>query len=220
MKRVTFILLLVLFVAIMPLRAQYYFAIEDGSQASFRVYDNKGDVLGYYDETLKIVSAESLDDIHAVLEQVYFDKDGKHLFKDKSSNLSLHIKEGEVTAKLETIKQGMTTKDLMVRGCVIYVPSDIKSGDILPDRTMSIKVGIIGGTIYLTERKVLGMESVTVPAGTFNAAKVREKQKTKVAIISEEVTIISWMVKDLGCVRQESYDSKGRLVQIIEMVKK
>ena len=109
-----------------------------------------------------------------------------------------------MTAKLETIKQGMTTKDLMVRGCVIYVPSDIKSGDILPDRTMSIKVGIIGGTIYLTERKVLGMESVTVPAGTFNAAKVREKQKTKVAIISEEVTIISWMVKELGCVRKET----------------
>ena len=201
-------------------RAQYYFATQSGSQVTYSIYDSKGDLRGSYDETVKSINAESLDDISVVLEQVYFDKDGQHLLKDKSSNLSLYIKEGEVTAQLETIKKGLITQDLMVRGCVINVPSDIKSGDKLPDRTLSIKIGKIGGTISLTERKVLGMESVTVPAGTFQAAKVQEKQKTRVAIVTEEVTIITWMVKDLGCVRQESYDSKGRLVQTIEMVKK
>jgi hypothetical protein len=220
MKRVTFILLLVLFVAIMPLRAQYYFTTQIGAQASFRVYDNKGQLQGSYDETVKSISGESLEDATVSFEQVYYDKDGKHLFKDKSSNLLVIIKEGEVTAKIETIKKGMTIQDLMIKGCVVYIPYDIQPGDKLPDRSMSIKVGNIGGSVRLTERKVLGMEGVTVPAGTFKAAKVQEKQKTKVAIISEEVTIISWMVKDLGCVRQESYDSKGRLLQTIEMVKK
>ncbi|NLB67395.1 MAG: hypothetical protein GX798_02910 [Bacteroidales bacterium] len=219
MKRI-FLILSVALAAIMPLRAQYYFATQSGSQVTYSIYDSKGDLRGSYDETVKSINAESLDDISVVLEQVYFDKDGQHLLKDKSSNLSLYIKEGEVTAQLETIKKGLITQDLMVRGCVIYVPSDIKSGDKLPDRTLSIKIGKIGGTISLTERKVLGMESVTVPAGTFQAAKVQEKQKTRVAIVTEEVTIITWMVKDLGCVRQESYDSKGRLVQTIEMVKK
>jgi hypothetical protein len=219
MKRILLILSVAL-AAVMPLRAQYYFATQSGSQVTYRIYDSKGDLRGSYDETVKSINSESLDDISVVLEQVYFDKDGQHLLKDKSSNLSLYIKEGEVTAQLETIKKGLTTQDLMVRGCVIYVPSDIKSGDKLPDRTLSIKIGKIGGTISLTERKVLGMESVTVPAGTFQAAKVQEKQKTRVAIVTEEVTIITWMVKDLGCVRQESYDSKGRLVQTIEMVKK
>ena len=94
-----------------------------------------------------------------VLEQVYFDKDGKHLLKDKSSNLSLYVKDGEVTVNIETIKKGMTTQDLMMKGCVIYVPSDIKTGDVLPDRNLSVRVGNIGGTIRLTERKVLYGES-------------------------------------------------------------
>ena len=219
MRRVLLILSAVM-AAVMPIRAQYYFATQPGSQASFRVYDNKGDLMGSYDETIKSIRAESTDDIFVVLEQVYFDKDGKHLFKDKSSNLSLYVKDGEVTVNIETIKKGMTTQDLMMKGCVIYVPSDIRAGEELPDRSLSIKIGSIGGTVELTERKVLGMEKVTVPAGTFQAAKVQEKQKTRVAIVTEEVTIITWMVKDLGCVRQESYDSKGRLIHTIEMVKK
>ena len=219
MKRMIPILLATL-AAVMPLRAQYYFATHVGSQVSYRIYNNKGDLMGSYDETIKSIRAESTDDIFVVLEQVYFDKDGKHLLKDKSSNLSLYVKDGEVTVNIETIKKGMTTQDLMMKGCVLYVPSDIKTGDVLPDRNLSVRVGNIGGTIRLTERKVLGMEKVTVPAGTFQAAKVQEKQKTRVAIVTEEVTIITWMVKDLGCVRQESYDSKGRLVQTIEMVKK
>lgn len=204
----------------MPLKAQYYFATQTGSQASFRIYDNKGNLKGSYEETLKSLSGESLENAAAILEQVYFDKDGNSLLKDKSSNLTISVQEGEVTANMETIKKGMTTQDFMVKGCVIYIPSDIKAGDRLPDRTMSIKVGRMGGTIRLTERKVLGMERITVPAGTFQAAKVQEKQKTKVAIITEEVTIISWLVKDLGCVRQEVYDNKGGLVHTIEMVKK
>jgi len=219
MRRILLILSAAL-AAIMPVRAQYYFAMQPGSQASFRVYDNKGEFRGSYDETLKSLNGESFDDATVILEQVYFDKNGEHLFKDVTANMFLYFKDGELTVKLETIRKGIATKDLMVKGCVVFVPSDIRAGENLPDRSLSIKIGSIGGTVELTERKVLGMESVTVPAGTFNAAKVQEKQKTRVAIITEEVTIITWMVKDIGCVRQETYNSKGRLLQTIEMVRK
>ena len=219
MRRVLLILSAVM-AAVMPIRAQYYFATQPGSQASFRVYDNKGEFRGSYDETLKSLNGESFDDATVILEQVYFDKNGEHLFKDVTANMFLYFKDGELTVKLETIRKGIATKDLMVKGCVVFVPSDIRAGEKLPDRSLSIKIGSIGGTVELTERKVLGMESVTVPAGTFNAAKVQEKQKTRVAIITEEVIIITWMVKDIGCVRQETYNSKGRLLQTIEMVRK
>lgn len=219
MKR-TVLIVLALLAAAMPLKAQYYFATQSGAQASFRIYDNKGNIKGSYEETLKSLSGESLENGVAILEQVYFDKEGKHILKDKSSNLTISIQGGEVTANIETIKKGMTTQDFMIKGCVLYFPPDIGAGDHLPDRIVSVKVGRIGGNIRLSERKVLGMENVTVPAGTFQAAKVQEKQKTRVSIISEEVTIVSWIVKEVGCVRQEVYDNKGALVQTIEMVKR
>ncbi len=214
------LILLVSLSAVIPIRAQYYFGMQTGLQTTFRIYDKQGDLKGYYYETVKSINGKLPDSVTVCFEHIYFDKDGNYLLKDKSSNWSIDITDGKVAVKLETIKKGMVTQDLMVKGCVIYIPPDIKEGDKLPDKSLSIKVGKVGGTIRLTERKVLGMESVTVPVGTFKAAKVQEKQKTKVAIVAEEVTIISWLVKDIGCVRQESYDSKGQLVQTIEMVKK
>jgi hypothetical protein len=66
-------------------------------------------------------------------------------------------------------------------------------------------------TINITNRKVVGIESVTVPAGTYNCYKITYDIETKLGI-KVSSSAIQWMNKGAGSVKTETYDKKGKLL--------
>jgi hypothetical protein len=95
-------------------------------------------------------------------------------------------------------------------------PSDPKAGQLLKSGKFSLDAqmpGMPGGfkmTIEVYNRKVETIESITTPAGTFECVKISYDMKTNMMgeIISKGV---EWYCKEVGLVKSESYDSKGKL---------
>ncbi len=62
------------------------------------------------------------------------------------------------------------------------------------------------------DSKVEAIESITVPAGTYDAAKISQTLVSKTGFMTFEMKSIQWMVKDIGAVRTETYSKKGKLI--------
>ena len=96
-------------------------------------------------------------------------------------------------------------------------PSDPQPGQLLKSGKFSMDAqmqGMPGGfkmTVDVYNRKVEGTESITTPAGTFECVKILYEMRTY--MMMEIITKgVEWYSKDVGLVKSETYDSKGKLM--------
>lgn len=101
----------------------------------------------------------------------------------------------------------------------LEVPSKLSAGQTLKDGTITITAvgsGIpINMTVNITDRKVVGQESITTPAGTFNAYKISSKMtlQNQMGInMTFNFSAIEWIAPKVGLVRSESYNKNEKLV--------
>ncbi len=97
---------------------------------------------------------------------------------------------------------------------LIY-PSNLIGGQELPDA--SIKISAASGSVTLmnlvvniTNRKVVGTESVTVPAGTFECFKITYDVETKM-MFKVNASVAEYISKGVGNVKTETFDKKGNV---------
>ena len=64
---------------------------------------------------------------------------------------------------------------------------------------------------------MVAIEDVTTPAGTFKGYKMEEVQTNKVLVSTKSFRIVTWYAKNIGCVKQEVYDKKGKLLRTLEL---
>lgn len=96
-------------------------------------------------------------------------------------------------------------------------PKDPQTGQTLKPGKFSINgqvQGMPGGfkmTVDVYNRKVEGKESITAPAGTYDCVKISYDMKTN--MMGEIITKgVEWYAKDVGLVKSETYDSKGKIM--------
>ena len=86
-------------------------------------------------------------------------------------------------------------------------------GQSLPDSKINIMVS--AGKVNLRmkvdvhDRKVIGQETVTVPAGSFDCYVISDEGTTTM-LVSKTTTHKIWVAKGVGTVKQETYDKKGK----------
>ena len=88
-------------------------------------------------------------------------------------------------------------------------------GTTLDDGQLTMKIASNGVqmytmTIYVTDRAVEARESLTTSAGTFDCIKITQKVTTKM-IVKIQATSKEWYAENIGMVRSESYNKKGKL---------
>lgn len=100
----------------------------------------------------------------------------------------------------------------------LEVPTSLSAGQSLKDGTMSISTvdSPIPMTmdITVTDRKVVGKESITTPAGTFDCYKITSNLtvKTKMAIgFTLTMSSVEWLAPKVAVVKSESYNKNGKL---------
>ncbi len=91
----------------------------------------------------------------------------------------------------------------------VSYPLNCTAGQKLEDASLKVDVfmndmKMPGMTINVIDRKVIGMESITTPAGTFECVKISATQKVKY-IVGYEMHTIEWLSKGNGIIRSESY---------------
>ena len=121
------------------------------------------------------------------------------------------------TSYMYDMKKSMAIQDVVTMGDISSLPSKLEAGQTVPDGKINIKVKNVGASFLLTNRKVLAQEEITTPAGTFSTYKMDENQTNKVLISTKTFHIITWYAKNIGCIKQEVYDKKGKLLRTLEL---
>ncbi|MBL6447162.1 hypothetical protein JMN32_12645 [Fulvivirga sp. 29W222] len=90
-------------------------------------------------------------------------------------------------------------------------PADLSEGKALDDGAIVISADFFNMKVDVTNRKVEGKEKITTPAGTFDAFKVSYDVKMKM-MMNRESKAVDYIAEDVGIVRSESYNGKGKLI--------
>ena len=88
------------------------------------------------------------------------------------------------------------------------IPAELSVGMELPDYEIEIKVMFITSKMGCRDRKVIGRESVTTPAGTFDCYVVEETMTAKAMMVNEKTRQVSWYARGIGLVKQQTFDKK------------
>ena len=107
----------------------------------------------------------------------------------------------------------------------LSVPSNMTSGSRIEDSwmNMTVRIPVVGevtANTMITNIRCIGIETVTVPAGTFEACKVTMtstteiKGRTRSPITSNSTT---WYVRGIGPVKSINVDGRGRIGSTIEL---
>jgi len=105
----------------------------------------------------------------------------------------------------------------------LMYPPKLSPGMTLKDG--SIRIEMVGGmmnmslTTNIINRKVEAHETMTTPAGNFKCYKVSEDIESKMAFVNTKIHSVAWIAKDIGTIRSESYNKRGKLDGVTELVK-
>jgi hypothetical protein len=120
--------------------------------------------------------------------------------------------------------EGFKDFEMTVDGVDKEIPTELTAGSSLKDAEVKFSFKTKDGSpmpmmnisVWITNRKVEGKESVTTPAGTFECYKMTEDVEMK-TLFKIKVKSISWFSKEAGIVKTESYKENGKLVGKTEL---
>jgi hypothetical protein len=94
-------------------------------------------------------------------------------------------------------------------------PSSLQPGQTLKDARITVSASsggmkLFSMNVWITNRKVEAIEDITTPAGTFSCYKISSDVETKM-MMKISVKSVEWYARNVGTVRSESYNDKGKL---------
>jgi len=218
MKKI--ITLLIGFCFVYSLNAQtceFYIPSQIGKKITTEYYDSKSKLTGY--GTSEVISvSETSNGTEIVIEVENFDKksesSGKSRLKyycrgdvfevDMNSFISPEQMAGFENMKIETQAHKLAYPSVLVPGMKLedgFVETVIYNEGI---KIMTLRVDV-------TNIIVEAVEEITVPAGTFTAYKISSDITSKTGFMTMNFKSVQWIVKNLGVIRNESYNKKGNL---------
>lgn len=163
-----------------------------------KVLDGDGSTKGKLDITVKFKQHEVRVDMYSIMLGV-MESMKKEMAEDDDSV--------DISEKIE------------VKGEMGGIPAKLKKGMKLPDYDLEIKIMFLKMKFRARDRVVSDEEVITTPAGTFKCFVVEENMRmSAMAVLNEKTHTKTWYTLGIGAVRQETYDSKGKLTEVSELV--
>ncbi len=163
-------------------------------------------------------------DLTVKIQAVSYDKKDKEIF---TNTFEAYCKDGKFELDMAFKLNGEAMKayknmDVDMDASEFEIPSmDAAVGTTLEEGTITVKVGSGGMgmfkmTIDIVDRKVEAKEDRTTPAGTFNCLVLSQTTRTKM-VMKVESTSKEWYAENVGMVRSETYNKKGKLMGYSEL---
>jgi hypothetical protein len=193
-----------------------YFPMKEGAYLEMKNYNDKDKLLSTGKYT--VLKKETSDNTVTVTVDVksYDDKDKEEFDRQ----VSMMCKDGVFYIDMDNFMDPQTMesyKDTEVKMASenLEMPAHMEPGQTLKDGslTMTMQMGpreMVALAVKIFNRKVDAIENVTTPAGTFSCLKISQDVETKTMFKMTSNTV-SWYAKDVGVVRSETYNSKGKL---------
>lgn len=96
--------------------------------------------------------------------------------------------------------------------------ADASVGMALNDYNVTINMGAIKNTTNFTNVKVSGKETLNVGGKAIECLIVENEASTKVMGIKQRSTQKTWFAHNIGQVKMEMYNKKGKLMSIQELI--
>ena len=193
------------------------FPTKQGTRREMTIYNAKGNVTGTIRQKVESVTNTAKGMKIATTQEMY-DKKGKQIFSG-TANMWCEGDRFYVDAQSllneQTLKMFKDVKS-KVTGVDIAYPSRMSAGQSLPDAEVTITAEAADFplppiTLRTIDRKVQSIESITTPAGTFQCYKISYSIVMK-SMITVRMSAVEWMSREVGCVKSESYDKKGKRI--------
>ncbi len=217
MKKTISILIIFNFLVITSALAQCntFYEFKEGSKWELETYNKKGSKTGTVKYLIKNHTSQN-DGYEAVVNMIITNKKGK---QTRDGDFVARCKNGMTYFDMEQFIPEESLKafgnmKLTVTGEELEWPATLSTGMNLKNGHIQVK-GDQGFPINvkmdITDRKVVGKEKITTPAGSFDCYKVTYKMKIK-TIVSTEFGVAQWITKGLGTVKSENYNKSGKMI--------
>jgi len=191
-----------------------YYVFKEGVKFEMTTYNNKDKQTGIVKYEVKNVTGNT-----AILKNELFDAKGKPVMSSEfglicdDKGISIDFKSLMNNQVFEQFKE--MDMDLDISGTNIQIPNNLSPGQTLPDAelimTMSMASVTIKMEIKITNRKVVGNETISTSAGTFDCILITSDRELKMGM-NRTISSKQWLAEGVGMVKSEEYDKKGNLV--------
>ncbi|MEM7085535.1 MAG: hypothetical protein AAF489_05090 [Bacteroidota bacterium] len=189
-----------------------FYPFSEGAVTELTMYDKKGKVAGIVQHAVKGVSSTGTTDV-ATMTQILKDKKGEEI---TTSEYDISCTDGLVSIDFKSLSRSEMLKamgdfETEITGTNLDLPNDLSVGQSLPDAGVNIKINMSGINMNMdttiTERQVVGQESITTPAGTFECYVMTSTITFKMGMSKSK----QWIAEGVGVVKTEDYNKKGKL---------
>jgi hypothetical protein len=213
--------LLSLLVLVVPASGQNcegYFPFQDGRETEYESFDRKNKSSGVTQYQVRKSDKPNAMQVKATMT----DSKGK---ETTSMDYEVFCEGDAMRISMDAfmpseVMAANSSYEMQVSESFLDMPNNLQVGQSLPEATMTVESFMSGTkvntiTIRLYNRKVVGQEKITMPAGTFDCFKITYdfefNTKTMVGIsIKGELQETQWVSKPVGMVRSETI-RKGKL---------
>lgn len=189
---------------------------DKGDSWTYTVYNKKGKEDGKMDYVVEDKRSSGDSTILEIRTEMQGDKKKEEFsatFDMACLDGNFYLSMKNLTAAFAQQMEGM---EMEIVTDNMVVPVNPAIGQSLPDAVTSISASMNGTkmmdmTITITGRKVIGKETITTDAGTFECFIIEQTTEVKSNLFSITTSSKEWYNASYGMVKSESYDKKGEL---------
>ena len=193
-----------------------FYPFTQGFSSQVTSYDSKGNPAATIDYIVTQVSKSAGKEIATVSSSIK-DEDGKSIVDstyDISCDGDLISMDFKSMASPQILEQ-YKDMDVKMSGTNLEYPNNLSTGQSLPDASLQMQISMGGIKMNVStkiqNRKVVGIENITTPAGSFDCYVITYDSAVKAAGINQTMQGKQWITKGVGMVKQESYNKKGKV---------
>lgn len=203
-----------------------FFPQDIGTVLIYHNYDGKGNLetITHYKVIDKQMTSDGLK-INVETKILKSEKDKDPLV----SNFDFYCKDGVFYWNMQAFLNPESVKSLKDTGMEVKMevddlafPSSISVDQKLPDGYINFSVKTMFMTMELKtriyNRTVDAKEIINVKAGSYNAYKISQDAEAKVIMSEVKTKSVSWVAENIGTIKNDSYDEKGKLMGSMELV--
>lgn len=218
-KLVCYVILVFVSVNTAPAQCNEFYSLQNGSEWEYETYNGKGKLSGKNRQKVTSFTKTS-NGFDATVHSVMTDEKEKELMNGdlqfKCENGTMYIDMRNFISE-EQLK-AFSNYEMKVESENLEVPSSLSVGESLKDGSVTVTASgapfPMKMTMTITDRKVEGKESITTPAGTFDAYKISSKMKLQNQMgvtVNNEFSSVEWIAPKVGVVKSESYNKNGKM---------
>lgn len=218
MKKISALLFTLFCATLTYAQCNDYYVMDNGTEWTYENFGKNGKTAGKNQQ--KVTAYEKTGNgFKATINSVMFNDKGKKLME---GDLEMTCDGGVLIMDMrkfipEEQQKAFSSYEMKMEAENLELPSKLSAGQTL--KNGSITMTATGSpipmtmSVQITDRKVLGKESITTPAGTFDCYKISSKStiQSKMGInMTFDFSTTEWIAEKVGMVKSESFDKNGK----------